>query len=32
VVTPLIEESEKMDDVKSATMEYQHVLEYFSEL
>ncbi|MDR3169930.1 MAG: hypothetical protein LBU27_09700 [Candidatus Peribacteria bacterium] len=32
VVTPLIEDSEKMDDVKSATTQYQEISAFFSEL
>ena len=32
VVTPLIEDSEKMDDVMSATSQYQQISEFFSEL
>lgn len=32
VVTPLIEMSEKMDDVTSATEQYEQICEYFSEL
>jgi ATP-dependent DNA helicase RecG len=32
VVTPLIEDSEKMDDVKSAITQYQEISAFFSEL
>jgi ATP-dependent DNA helicase RecG len=32
VVTPLIEDSEKMDDVKSATTQYHEISAFFSEL
>jgi ATP-dependent DNA helicase RecG len=32
VVVPLIEDSEKLDDVKSATTQYQEISAFFSEL
>ncbi|PIE82052.1 MAG: hypothetical protein CSA10_01225, partial [Cardiobacteriales bacterium] len=32
IVTPLIEESEKLDDLKSALTEYQAVKELFPEI
>jgi RecG-like helicase len=32
VITPLIEESEKIDNLKAATVEYQEITELYTEL